>query len=274
MKAWGAGVIAALALLVSTAQAHCQSVFKDWRAPDPESTLLIDSENGSIVIELYPELAPKAVERIRLLTRRGFYDGLLFHRVIAGFVAQTGNPNNKDGGKSELPNLPLEANQRLYPRMPDGRLRTYLYSAGTFDFGFIGALPIRTVSTRGGPVTTGNYCKGVVGMGHDEAEDTANSELFIMLAPATRLNGKYTAVGRVLDGFDVMAGLPIGEPPAKPASMKRVRVLADLPLAERPRLEVVDTRSAAFHEKVQAGASAEPLNYDACAVDVPVRTAP
>ncbi|MFT3996846.1 MAG: peptidylprolyl isomerase, partial [Asticcacaulis sp.] len=226
------------------------------------------------VIELYPELAPKAVERIRLLTRRGFYDGLLFHRVIAGFVAQTGNPNNKDGGKSELPNLPLEANQRVYPHNPDTRLRTSVYPAGTFDFGFIGALPVVTVSTRGGPVTTGIYCTGVVGMGHDDADDTANSELFIMLAPATRLNGKYTAVGRVLGGFDVVAGLPVGEPPAKPDSMKRVRVLADLPLAERPRIELMDTRSSAFRDKAQVGASAEPLTYNACAVDVPVRTAP
>ncbi|MFT3995929.1 MAG: peptidylprolyl isomerase, partial [Asticcacaulis sp.] len=89
MKAWGALIVAA-GVLAGGAQAQVSGP-SDWRAPDPENTLLIDSEKGRIVIELYPELAPKAVERIRLLTRRGFYDGLLFHRVIAGFVAQTGN---------------------------------------------------------------------------------------------------------------------------------------------------------------------------------------
>ena len=69
---------------------------------DPANTLVIETSKGRIVVEMAPLLAPKAVERVKRLAREGVYDGLKFHRVIAGFVDQTGNPNNHDGGTSSL----------------------------------------------------------------------------------------------------------------------------------------------------------------------------
>jgi peptidylprolyl isomerase len=80
-------------------------------ALDAENTLLLDlSTGGRVAIQLRPDVAPKMVERIKLLTRRGFYNGLVFHRVIDGFMAQTGDPKGDGTGGSELPNLAAEFN--------------------------------------------------------------------------------------------------------------------------------------------------------------------
>ena len=78
---------------------------------DPENTLLLDlSTGGRVAIQLRPDVAPKTVERIKVLARRGFYNGLTFHRVIDGFMAQTGDPKGDGTGGSELPNLNAEFN--------------------------------------------------------------------------------------------------------------------------------------------------------------------
>ena len=75
---------------------------------DPENTLYMDLKDGRVVIQLLPDLAPKHVERVKTLTRRGFYDGTPFHRVIEGFMAQGGDPTGTGRGGSDLPDLPAE----------------------------------------------------------------------------------------------------------------------------------------------------------------------
>ena len=77
-------------------------------AADLENTLYLDTDQGRVVIELYPDLAPKHVERIKELTREGFYDGIVFHRVIDDFMAQTGDPTGTGRGGSDKPDLPAE----------------------------------------------------------------------------------------------------------------------------------------------------------------------
>jgi peptidylprolyl isomerase len=80
-------------------------------ALDPENTLLLDlSTGGRVTVQLRPDVAPRTVERIKVLTRRGFYNGLSFHRVIEGFMAQTGDPKGDGTGGSDLPNLAAEFN--------------------------------------------------------------------------------------------------------------------------------------------------------------------
>jgi cyclophilin family peptidyl-prolyl cis-trans isomerase len=84
--------------------------------PDPENTLIMDTTQGKVVIALRPDLAPKHVERIKTLAREGFYDGIVFHRVIDGFMAQTGCPQGTGTGGSQYPNLPAEFNAEPHVR--------------------------------------------------------------------------------------------------------------------------------------------------------------
>src|ERR1700761_9701269 len=115
----------------------------DWRALDPQNTLVIDTSKGRIVVEMAPALAPKAVERVKRLAKEGVYDGLLFHRVIEGFVDQTGNPNNHDGGTSAYPDLPAEFSARI----PAEALTTLVDRADGIE-GFVGAVPVAGVSVK------------------------------------------------------------------------------------------------------------------------------
>jgi peptidylprolyl isomerase len=81
-------------------------------APDPQNTIYLDTKDGRVVIRLRPDLAPKHVAQIKALTKRGFYDGIVFHRVIDGFMAQTGDPTGTGTGGSDLPNIPAEFQTR------------------------------------------------------------------------------------------------------------------------------------------------------------------
>jgi cyclophilin family peptidyl-prolyl cis-trans isomerase len=83
---------------------------------DPENTLVMETTQGNVVIALRPDLAPKHVERIKTLAREGFYDGIVFHRVIDGFMAQTGCPHGTGTGGSKLGNLDAEFNAEPHVR--------------------------------------------------------------------------------------------------------------------------------------------------------------
>ena len=85
-------------------------------ASDPENTLVLETTKGRVVIALRPDLAPGHVERIKTLARKGFYDGVAFHRVIEGFMAQTGCPHGTGTGGSDLPDLKAEFNSEPHVR--------------------------------------------------------------------------------------------------------------------------------------------------------------
>ncbi|WP_416899392.1 MAG: peptidylprolyl isomerase [Minwuia sp.] len=104
------------AILIATAQ-HSE-------AADLENTLYIDTEDGRITIELLPDVAPKHVERIKELAREGFYDGIIFHRVIDGFMAQTGDPTGTGRGGSKKPDLPAEFSNVPFDRGVVGMARS------------------------------------------------------------------------------------------------------------------------------------------------------
>ena len=100
-----------------------QCLYRHWlsqafgvRAASPENTLYLDLKDGRVVIELRPDLAPKHVQRIKQLVKEGFYDGLTFHRVISGFMAQTGDPKGDGTGGSKYPNVPAEFSQAPFKR--------------------------------------------------------------------------------------------------------------------------------------------------------------
>ncbi|MGZ9809844.1 peptidylprolyl isomerase [Pseudoroseicyclus sp. H15] len=136
--------------------------------------------NGVIHIDLFDDAAPQHVERLTTLAEQGAYDGVVFHRVIDGFMAQTGDVEyGKSGGDmsmagmggSDLPDLPAEFSDEL-----------------SFD-------------------------RGVVGMARSQSPDSANSQFFIMFAPAPHLNGAYTIVGEVTEGLYVLDAIKRGTGP-------------------------------------------------------------
>lgn len=108
-------LIAALALTLSLALPAAAS--------DPNNTLLLKLKDGTVTIELRPDLAPKHVEQIKALVAKKFYDGIVFHRVIPGFMAQTGDPTGNGTGGSDLPDIPAEFSQEPFVRGTLGMAR-------------------------------------------------------------------------------------------------------------------------------------------------------
>lgn len=245
----------------------------DWRQLDAENTLIIDTDKGRVVIELSPEFAPMAVARIKRLARAGVYDGLQFHRVVDGFMAQTGNPNNMDGGKSLEPDLPPEFTFRLGAEVP----RALLARPQGESEGFIGAQPyaavdeIRMATSPDRRVSAwGAFCPGVVAMGHGAA-DAGNSEFFIMRAATRSLDRGYSVVGQVVAGLDVVRALTIGDPPLQPSRMLRARVMADLPESLRPQIAVLNTLSPEFKAIADRVRALKGADFSICDVEAPVR---
>lgn len=262
-------------MLASCAPAQSNPAAAQWVPLDPQNLLVIDTSKGRMVVEMRPDLAPKAVERIKLLAREGVYNGLQFHRVIDLFVAQTGNPNNKDGGTSSHPNLEPEFSIRL----PSNTVWKQVTHSSDGSAGFLGTMPILTVSdaeTKRRNVPNfqawGAYCPGVAGMGRGEALDSANSEIFFMRgASSFRLGLQYTAWGNTVSGRDVITALAAGEPPANPDIMQKVQVAADMPEADRPVVEMMDTQGPAFAELLNKARQDKGANFSICDVQVPTR---
>jgi len=262
-------IIGAATALLAVSGLSGAAAAQAWRPLDPQNTLVIDTTKGRIVVAMRPELAPLSVARVKLLSREGVYDGLLFHRVIDHFVDQTGNPNNHDGGVSSHPNLAPEFTAKL-PALAVQAVATRNSDGLT---GFIGPNPVGAIpSLDGASVRTwGLYCAGVVGMGRQADPGTANSEIFFMRDASRRLDHDYAVWGRVVEGLDVVRAIAVGEPPSAPDRMIRVRVMADLAPADRPQLEVMDVGSSAFAREIARARQARGADFTPCDIAVPTR---
>jgi peptidylprolyl isomerase len=245
----------------------------DWRQLDAENTLIIDTDHGRVVIELRPEFAPMAVARIKRLARSGVYDGLAFHRVVDGFMAQTGDPNNMDGGKSLEPDLSPEYTFRLGAEVP----RLQIARPQGESEGFIGAQPYISVDEIRMAVSPdrrvsawGAFCPGVVAMGHG-AGDAGNSEFFIMRGATRSLDRGYSVVGRVVAGLDAVQALKVGDPPMQPSRMLRARIMADMPETQRPQIAVLNTLSPEFRTIAERVRALKGADFSICDVAAPVR---
>ncbi|MCA3510303.1 MAG: peptidylprolyl isomerase [Rhodobacter sp.] len=146
----------------------------------PGPNLVIEvagSASGTIVIDLLPDVAPRHVEQITALAAEGAYDGVVFHRVIDGFMAQTGDvASGKLGGDLSMAGTGGSARPDLAAE----------FSSLAFD-------------------------RGTVGMARSASPDSANSQFFIMFAPAPHLDGQYTVVGQVIQGMDVVDAIRKGD---------------------------------------------------------------
>jgi cyclophilin family peptidyl-prolyl cis-trans isomerase len=163
---------------------------------DPENTIILTLKDGEVVIELLTDIAPKHCERMKQLARDKAYDNVAFHRVIDGFMAQTGDVENGNmennfnlrragTGGSSYPDLPAE-----FSRIPHDR--------------------------------------GTLGAARSMNPNSANSQFFINFSDNHFLNGQYTVYGRVISGMAHVDKITRGEPPASPDRMITVRVAADV----------------------------------------------
>ena len=163
---------------------------------DLENTIYLDLKDGRVVIKMMPEVAPKHVARIKELTRQGFYDGLVFHRVLEGFMAQTGDVKNGD--------MEDDFNLRM---------------AGTGG----SDLPDLMAEFSGVP-----HDRGTLAAARSQNPNSANSQFFINFGDNHFLNRQYTVYGRVLKGMDHVDAIVRGEPPVSPDRMISVKVAADV----------------------------------------------
>ena len=163
---------------------------------DPENTIIMTLKGGDVVIELLADIAPKHAERMKALARAGAYDNVAFHRVIEGFMAQTGdvehanmekdyNPRRAGTGGSQYPDLPAE-----FSKIP--------------------------------------HARGSLGAARSMNPNSANSQFFINFKDNSFLNGQYTVYGRVISGMEHVDKIARGEPPANPDRMISVKVAADV----------------------------------------------
>lgn len=177
------------------------SVFPASVPADPAETWVLDlSTGGRVLIRLRPDAAPKMVERIKTLTRRHFYDGLSFHRVVDApyNMAQGGDPKGDGTGDSDLPNVPAEFNNLPHTR-------------GTV-----------AAARRGAPENATPAQK-------TEAENSANSQFYIMMMPKLAFDHDYTVFGRVIAGMEWVDKIERGEPPANPTKIVHAYVQSDNP---------------------------------------------
>ena len=162
---------------------------------DPENTIIIELKDGPVTIELLPDVAPQHCARMKELARAGAYDNVCFHRVIDGFMAQTGDVANGNmennfniraagTGGSDHPNVPAE-----FSKLPHSR--------------------------------------GTIGAARSANPDSANSQFFINFKDNDFLNRQYTVYGRVIEGMEHVDTIVRGEPPATPDRMISVKVAAD-----------------------------------------------
>ncbi|HTK36444.1 MAG TPA: peptidylprolyl isomerase [Caulobacteraceae bacterium] len=244
----------------------------DWKPVDPQNLMVIDTGKGRIVVELVPALSPEHVERIKTLARQGYYDGLKFFRVIDEFMAQTGDKANTGAGESGLPTL---KGAFTFRRGPETAYSGLAYGSGG-SVGFIGPMAISSqpdelmALTADGKVKAyGLFCAGVAGMARTNDPDSASAQFFLMRQTFPTLNSQYTPFGRVVAGLDVVRKLQIGEPPANPDVMLKVRMASDMPAAERPNVWRVDPTSAAFRAHLAASLAAKGPQFSPCDVDLP-----
>ena len=164
---------------------------------DRENALIMETTKGNVVIELLPELAPKHVERIITLTEQGAYDGVVFHRVIDGFMAQTGDVKfGKSGGKD--------------------------FNPGRAGMGGSDKPDLKA------EFSNMNHARGTCSMARAQNPNSANSQFFICFGDAGFLNRQYTVWGQVIEGMENVDKIKRGEPVQDPDKIVSLKVAADV----------------------------------------------
>lgn len=263
---------------VNPVQAIVDAPADAWRAVDPQNLLIVDLPAGPLYIEMRPDLAPKHVEQIKALVRKGFYNGLAFHRVIEGFVAQGGDPKGDGTGGSDLPNIPAEFEhdtKEIANFTVIGRDRQAA-RVGLIDGVLAAAQPESLRSFREDRKVNiwGAHCPGVMSMARATDPNSANSQFFLVIGDARQsLDGRYTVWGWIVGGMNSARRIERGEPPKRPTPIVRMRIASDLPAGEQPKIEVMKSDSPAFMQYLKESRLVDETGFvkDLCDIKAPRR---
>jgi peptidylprolyl isomerase len=255
----------------------------DWRTPDPANTVYLQLATGRVVIELASDFAPQHAENIKTLVREGYFDGLAVIRSQDNFVVQWGDAEGKRPLKSARSSVPPEFTVAKGMSLPFTRLPDadgYAPEVG-FSDGFPAARDPRT-----GEAWL-VHCYAMVGAGRaNEVDSGTGAELYVVTGHAPRqLDRNIALVGRVVQGIELLSVLPRGtgalgfyEKPSQHVPIVSVRMAADVPEAERARIELMRTDTPTFGALVEARRNRQddwykvPAGYiDVCNVPIPVR---
>lgn len=259
----------------------------DWRALDPDNTMVLELPAGRVVIELAPAFAPDTVANIRALVRERYFDGLFVMRAQDGFVVQWGDPDE------ETPR-PFKAAQTVkaeftVPAKGTGRF-TLLKERDVYapQVGHVNGFPAARDPKSGQAWLP--HCYAMVGVARDNGFDTGNgTQLYTVIGHAPRhLDRNITVVGRIVSGMPLLSVMARGDGAAgfyekaeQRTPIARVRMASELPPAERIKLQVMRTESAAFQAVIEAQRNrGGPWNkvaagaIDLCNVPIPVREQP
>lgn len=256
-----------------------------WRTVDPENLLIIDTKYGDIGIELYPEIAPNHVAQIKALAREKFYNNVIFHRVIDGFMNQTGDGTNGDGtGDSELPNIKAEFTFRRGADMPFTLVTAKKIGEAEIGIGFYKSLPIASrpssdsVNSKENDnkvAAFGLHCKGVTSMARTNDPNSANSQFFLMRAKAEHLDTQYSIWGNTVMGYDLLEKPVVGTigqvPGWIPDRMNKVEVASDMTDEDRPKVQVLRTDHPAFTHWLKKQKKPDGSFPDVCDLAIPTR---
>ncbi|MBC3875643.1 peptidylprolyl isomerase [Undibacterium flavidum] len=229
----------------------------DWRSLNPENTLYLEMDKGRVVIELAPEFAPKNVANIKALVKEGYFDGLAMIRSHDNYVAQWGDASEKREFKTAAKKVEGEFTIKYqkdteFTRLPDAD--GYAPQVGHAN-SFAAARDPKTQTTW---LT---HCYGAIGVARGNETDSGNgSSLYAVTGHAPRnLDRNITVVGRVMYGIELLSSLPRGtgalgfyEKAEERTPIKTVRLAADVPEAERSKLEVFRTNTTSFKALVEA----------------------
>ncbi|MEQ9434481.1 peptidylprolyl isomerase [Hyphomonas sp.] len=245
-------VEAEAAVTVDAAEADTEN----WRRVDAERLFIFQTNKGRILIEAFPEVAPKHYAQFAALIRSGDMDGTSFHRVINGFMAQGGDIYALKGRESGLPDIPGEFTFRRNPaEMP---LDAGIGPVDSAKNGYVNGFPMATQASFFAEMSVDGlveswipHCRGVVSTARTADPNSANSQFFLMRDTSPHLDKEYTAWGRVVEGEDVVLALKAGSEAlngevALPDILMSAKVAADLPEGERPNVWVTRTDGPVF----------------------------
>ncbi|WP_017930828.1 peptidylprolyl isomerase [Robiginitomaculum antarcticum] len=265
-----------------------------WRTPAQDNLLYVTTNKGLIVVELIPEIAPNHVTQIKALAQKKFYDMIVFHRVIDGFMNQTGDPTGTGMGDSDLPDIPGEFTFRRDSSMPVSLLNRRQVNprdpnAGIVDVGFYKSFPVATRpisdagwsldgNTDGKVDAWGLHCSGVTSMARSAEPNSANSQFFLLRGTAPWLDQQYSVWGNTVYGRQHLTEFNVGvageDAGFVPDQMETVRLGSDLPENEQLAIQVLKTDGPDYRRFIANQKLADGTYPDICEIVIPTRIKP